>query len=269
MTYESIYKTEELNVEKLKKANLKKINTIYIFNSTCLFSDIVLNIIGIIPARGGSKGIPRKNIKLLGGKPLIKHTIDSANNSKLLKDFYVSSEDDEIISIVKSYNVKIIIRPKELAEDSTPMVPVLQHAINFLEPKIGRIDILVLLQPTAPFRLGKDIDGAIKLLQETEADSVITLVKVSDCHPARMYRLEENKVHSLWGDKYKFLMRQEFPPIYLRNGAVYAFTRHTIMEQQAQEREDSRGLVMPPERSINIDEPIDFELAEIILKKLN
>lgn len=226
------------------------------------------NIIGIIPARGGSKSIPRKNIKILNGKPLIKYTIDAANNSKLLTDFYVSSEDKEILSLAKKFGVKTICRPAELAEDTTPMVPVLQHAINFLEPKIGKIDILVLLQPTTPFRLSKDIDEAIKLLQISGADSVITLVQVSDCHPARMYRLDGNKMISIWGDKYKYKRRQDLPPIYLRNGAVYAYQRHTIMEQQAQEGRDSRGLIIPPERSINIDKTIDFKIAEIMLEKL-
>lgn len=228
---------------------------------------MVSNIIGIIPARGGSKGIPKKNIKLLRGKPLIYYSIDATKNSKLLTHAYVSSEDDEIISIVKKYNAKVIKRPKELALDSTPIVPVLQHAINYLEPKIGKIQILVLLQPTAPLRIGKDIDDAIRLLQETEADSIITLVRVRDTHPARMYYLKGDKMKSLLGDKYKFTRRQELPPVYLRNGAIYAYKRHTIMKQEAQEGKDSRGLVMPAERSINIDEPLDFEIAELMLKK--
>ena len=237
-------------------------------NFSYLFNDMGLKIIGIIPARGGSKSIPRKNLKLLGGIPLIKYTIDAANNSKLLTDVYVSSEDNEILSLVKSFGTKTIIRPNKLAEDSTPMVPVLQHAINYLEPKIGKIDILILLQPTTPFRIGKDIDDAINLLLETGADSVITLVKVEDCHPARMYRLEGNKMISIWDEKYKYKRRQDLPPIYLRNGAVYTYKRHTIMEQNAQEGKDSRGLIMPPERSINIDDLIDFEIAKSMLKKL-
>ena len=162
----------------------------------------------------------------------------------------------------------MIKRPLELAQDKTSMVPVLQHAINYLELKIGKIDIIVLLQPTCPLRIGKDIDDAIKLLQDTKADSVITLVKVNDCHPARMYQLKDNIMISLWGDEYKFVNRQDLPPIYLRNGAVYALTRTTVMEQQAQEGKISMGLIMPPERSVNIDEPIDFKIAKFLIKKL-
>lgn len=226
------------------------------------------NIIGIIPARGGSKGIPRKNIKLLGGKPLIYYTIEAIKDSELLTDSYLSSEDEEIILLAKKYGMKTIKRPEELSKDTTPTVPVLQHAVNFLESKIGQIDIIVLLQPTTPFRLGKDIDRAIRILQETEADSVITLKKVENEHPARMYRLEGDKMISLWGDEYKYKRRQELPPIYLRSGDIYVMKRQTIMEQNSLEGKDSRGLVLLPERLINIDSPIDFEYAEFMLNKL-
>ncbi len=226
------------------------------------------NIIGIIPARGGSKGIPRKNMKLLGGKPLIKYTIDAANDSTLLTGIYVSSEDDEILSLAKNNGIKTILRPKTLAEDTSPMIPVLQHAINHLEPKIGRIEILVLLQPTTPFKTGKDIDDSIELLIETGADSVITLTKVETWHPAYMYKLEGNRMISFLDNEKKYKRRQELPELYLRNGLIYTYKRHTIMEQEAQEGKDSRALIIPYERSINIDEYIDFKFAEFIKNKL-
>jgi len=178
------------------------------------------NIIGIIPARGGSKSIPNKNIKLLGGKPLMKYTIDAAYDSKLLRDFYISSENEKILALAKNFRVKTILRPTNLAEDSTPMVPVLKHAINYLEPKIGKIEMIILLQPTTPFKLGKDIDDAIKLLQNTGADSIISISKATNGHPAWMYYLKGNKVVPLWGEEYKFKRRQELPPLYLRNGVI-------------------------------------------------
>ncbi|MFX1256321.1 MAG: cytidylyltransferase domain-containing protein [Promethearchaeota archaeon] len=226
-----------------------------------------INVIGIIPARGGSKGVPRKNIKLLGNKPLIKYTIDAANNSKLLTGIYVSSEDEEILTLAEKFGTKTIIRPRNLAEDTTPMIPVLQHAINHLEPKIGRIEILVLLQPTTPFKIGKDIDDAIKLLIETGADSVISLTKVETWHPAQMYKLEGNRMISFLGNEKTYKRRQELPELYLRNGLIYAYKRHTIMEQESQEGVDSRAIIIPYKRSVNIDELIDFEFAAFMLKK--
>ncbi len=225
------------------------------------------NIVAVIPARGGSKGVPKKNIKHLEGKPLIEYTIDAINESELLTDSYLSSESEEILTIAKKYKMKTIKRPVELALDTTPTVPVLQHAVNYLEPKIGQIDIIVLLQPTTPFRHGEDIDKAIKILQEKNADSVLSLIKVSNGHPAWMYRLEEDRVISLWGDEYKYKRRQDLPPIYLRSGVIYAMKRHTVMELNSLEGKDSRGMVLPLERSINIDTLIDFEFAEFMLRK--
>ncbi len=230
---------------------------------------MVSNIIGIIPARGGSKGIPRKNIKLLRGKPLICYTIDAINDSELLTDSYLSSDDKEILLLARKYGMKTIKRPEELSKDTIPTVPVIQHAVNFLESKIGLIEIIVLLQPTTPLKLGKDIDRAIRILQETGADSVISLKKVENGHPAWMYRLKGDKMISLWGDKYKYKRRQDLSPIYLRSGVIYVMKREIIMEQNTLEGKDSRGLVLPPERSINIDSLIDFEYAEFMLKKLD
>jgi N-acylneuraminate cytidylyltransferase len=230
---------------------------------------MVSNIIAVIPARGGSKGIPKKNVKLLKGKPLIEYTINAINESRFLTNSYLSSENEEILTLAKEYNMKTIKRPVELALDTTPTVPVLQHAVNHLEPKIGKIDIIVLLQPTTPFKHGEDIDKAIKILQGTNADSVISLIKVSNGHPAWMYRLEEDRVISLWGDDYKYKRRQDLPPIYLRSGVIYAMKRHTVMEMNSLEGKDSRGLVLPVERSINIDTIIDFEFAEFMLERFN
>jgi CMP-N,N'-diacetyllegionaminic acid synthase len=220
-------------------------------------------IVGVIPARGGSKGVLRKNIKLLAGKPLIWYTIKAAMDSKKLDDFYVSSDDDEILKVAKNLGAKTIKRPAELAGDKVAMVPVLKHAIE----SIGKVDYLVLLQPTTPFKTGKDIDDAVKLLIDSGADSVITLVRMHDAHPARMYKLQGDKMVSLMDGKDKFTPRQDLPPVYLRNGAVYAYKKDTIMVQEAQEGKDSRGLVMPAERSLNIDEPMDFEMAELMMEK--
>jgi len=225
-------------------------------------------VVAFIPARSGSKGVPGKNIKKLLGKPLIGYTLDAAKASKLLTHVYTTSDDKRILNIAKKYGSELILRPKELAEDATPMVPVLQHAVQSVEKAIGKVDFLVLLQPTTPLRTGDDVDDAITLLNETGADSVISFAQVGDSHPARMYSIEEDhKVKPLWGDEFKYKRRQDLPKLYLRNGMIYACKRDVLMEQNTLEGKDTRGLVIPSERCVNIDEPIDFEVAKILLKR--
>ena len=128
------------------------------------------SVIGIIPARGGSKRVPRKNIRTLLGKPLIVWTFEAARQSLLLDRYVVSTEDNEIAEISQTYGVEVIQRPEELAMDDTPSLPVFQHAIEHLEG-----DIIVILQPTSPLRTGADIDGAIELI--TGCDSVMSVYK--------------------------------------------------------------------------------------------
>ena len=139
-----------------------------------------MNILGVITARGGSKGIPGKNIKLLGGKPLIAYTIDVAKKSKLITHLIVSTDDEEIANVCRRYNVEVpFMRPKELSQDETTHIPVMQHAIRFMEDKLSMtFDLAVILQPTSPFRLSEDIDGTVKVLMESEADSAVSLVNI-------------------------------------------------------------------------------------------
>ena len=145
-------------------------------------------IVGIIPARGGSKGVPKKNIRPIMGKPLIAYTIEVALESQLLGKVIVSSDDEEIMVVSRQYGAEVpFTRPAELALDTTPMVPVLQHAVRFLEDRDNiRFDYILLLQPTNPVRQVEDINSALGKLVETGADSVISVCQVDNYHPVLM-----------------------------------------------------------------------------------
>ena len=225
------------------------------------------NIAGIIPARGGSKSIPRKNIRLLCSKPLIYYTIREARKSDYLNLFVVSTEDKEIAEIASGYGAEVIERPCELAQDDTPSLPVYQHAIRYLEGvRNFHPDIIVALQPTCPLRRAEDIDEAIKKLLETDCQSVVSVCEVE--HPLQwMYTLEGDKLKLVIEGGDKIIRRQDAPTVYRLNGAVYVTRRDVIMEQNRVWGDDTRAYIMPLERSVDIDSEIDFKLAEVLLKE--
>lgn len=223
--------------------------------------------LGIIPARGGSKGVPHKNIRMVAGRPLIAYTIDAAKASKRLARFLVSTDDEEIASVARSCGCEVLYRPAELAADDTPMLPVVRHALEAVEADEGnRFDYAVILQPTVPLRTGDDIDRALELLVETGADSVISVYQVFDHHPARMYRLVDGRLVS-YAPEPPGGLRQDLPPVYHRNGAIYAFRRGLIEEARTFIGPDTRPLIMSRERSINIDDELDLLLADFVLSR--
>ncbi len=227
-------------------------------------------ILGVITARGGSKGIPRKNIKDLGGKPLIAYTIEACKDSKLITHLILSSDDKEIINVARQYNVDVpFVRPKELAEDTTKHLPVLQHAVQFMEDKLGiKFDYVVNLQPTSPFRLPEDVDGCIEKLSETNADSALAMVEVDDNHPIKMKKIVDGRVLPFSVPEPEGMRRQEFPPAYKRSGAVYVFQRNNLLEKNREYGDDLVAYIVPKERSIDIDNELDWIKAEYMIKKL-
>lgn len=229
-----------------------------------------LKIVGIIHARGGSKRIPLKNIKLLSGTPLIAYMIESALKSKKLNRVIVSTDHDEIAKVAREYGAEVpFTRPSELAED-VPSELVSQHAINYLMKKENYYtDIAVTMQPTTPFCLPEDIDACIDKLIETDADSVITIREIRE-RPEWMYRLEGDRTFSLTGVLIQGEMgvSQKLPKLFIPNGGVYATKVNVLIEQNLIIGRDNRAVVMPLERSIDIDEPLDFVLAEIVAKEL-
>ncbi|MBM3151259.1 MAG: acylneuraminate cytidylyltransferase family protein [Chloroflexi bacterium] len=227
------------------------------------------NILGVIPARGGSKSVPRKNLALLNGKPMLCYTIEAARQSKMLTHFVVSSEDEEIIKVAKSFGAPApFVRPAELATDEAPSLPVVQHALREVEKKEGiTFEYVVLLQATSPLRNAADIDAALKKLLETGADSVVSVVRVAHHHPARMRFIEDDLLVQLpMGERKEMQRRQDLPPVYIRNGAIFATRRHVVMEQNSMLGRISRPYVMPESRSANVDTRFDFLVVEVMIQ---
>lgn len=228
-----------------------------------------MRVLGLIPARGGSKGVPRKNIRLLCGKPLLQYTAEGALAARQLARVVLSTDDVEIAEVGKRCGLDVpFLRPAELARDETPMLPVVKHALRFLESKGDRYDAVCLLQPTNPLRRPEDIDGAIELLQATEADSVISFVDVGEKHPARMKFIdaEGRVIDPPFAERFEGQRRQDLPKIYLREGSIYLTRRDVIMEHNSFKGKDCRAWIIPPERACNIDTPLDFFVAEQLLR---
>lgn len=229
-----------------------------------------MKILGLIPARGGSKGVPRKNIRPLAGKPLIVYTIKEALKSKYLSMVVTSSEDEEILRIAQEAGSMIIRRPKELAEDDTPMLPVVKHAISIVEEELGgKIDYVILLQPTSPLRKREDIDNALEKLIATGSDSVVSLYRIYSHHPHRMKRIVNDMLLPYYEEEVENIGRGDLPQCYYRNGAIYAVRRDCVMEENTLFGKVSRPYIMSRERSVNIDEEMDFILAEALLSMIN
>lgn len=225
-------------------------------------------VLGIIPARGGSKVVPNKNIRILAGKPLIAWTIEAGLKAKTLDRIIVSTDDKKIAKISREYGAEVpFIRPKILASDSTPTLLALQHAVRYLEKKEDYSpDIIVTLQPTSPLRDETDIDKAVRRLMETGADSVVSLCE-TEYSPYWMKKLKKDKVYPFVKTKKEYNRRQDLPKVYRVNGAVYVTRRDVLMKDGKVLGKDARALIMPKEKSVDIDTMLDFKLAELLIKE--
>jgi CMP-N,N'-diacetyllegionaminic acid synthase len=225
-------------------------------------------VLGIVPARGDSKGNLRKNLRLLLGRPLISYTLDAALASEAMHRLVVSTDDPEIAAVAEDHGVEVpFIRPPELARDETPQIDVVLHALEALEKsETFRYDVVVLLQPTAPLRNAEDIRSSVRMLLETGGDSVVSFCRVEQGHPFYMYTIDGNRPRPLLDVPPQVTRRQQFPEIYLRNGAIYATRRDVLVEHRNFYGRDIRAYVMPFERSINIDRETDLLFAERLLQ---
>jgi len=227
-------------------------------------------ILAIITARGGSKGIPRKNIKDLAGKPLIAYTIEEANKSKYLTRTILSTDDQEIADISKKYGCDVpFMRPDEYAQDESTSMEVVQHALKWLkENNKEEYNYLMILQPTSPLRIAEDIDACIEKIVDTDADSVMSMMELVDFSLKKLKRIENDKIVSFLEDEgTSSSRRQDLDKVYKRNCAIYLTKIELIMKGDLF-GEVSRPVIMPEERSVDINEPIDFELAEFWINKL-
>ena len=222
-----------------------------------------MNTVAIIPARGGSKGILRKNIKELCGKPLIAHIIETALNVEELDSVIVSTEDNEIAATAKKYGAEVpFIRPEELTKDETPTLPVLQHAVKYLaEEENYKPDIVVLLYATSPLLRAESVSKAIRMLREGGFDSVLSVVE----DRGHFWIEEADKYERLYPKDPK--NRQFERPLFKETGAIYLCRRELLMEENTMVGGKIGFLKMEKDETIDIDEPLDFEIAEFFMKQ--
>lgn len=223
-----------------------------------------MRVLAVIPARGGSKSIRRKNIHTLAGKPLIAYTIQSAKQSKRITSFVTSTEDAEIGRVAAEWGSPVLPRPPELARDETPMPPVLLHALDAKAREGEQFDVILLLQPTCPLRTGVDIDRALAVLEAVNADAVISVYRVYDEHPGRMYSIRDGRMAPL-APQWEMMNRQDLPAVYHRNGMIYAARVPMFQEKKTFYVHNVVPYVMEKERSVNIDDNFDLRIAELLL----
>ena len=225
-------------------------------------------ILGVIPARGGSKGVPRKNIRLLGGKPLISYTVREALACPLLTDVVVSTDDEEIRRIALECGAQApFLRPTELSGDRVLAIPTIQHAVREMETRTGRnYDFVVMLQPTTPLRTADDLTAALARLIAEGADGIISVVDVDNWHPMKMKKFIGDRLTDYEPPPTENPPRQTLPKVFMVNGALYASRRDVLMNLNSFKGDFCLGHIMPPERSVNIDSEADFVLAEYYLR---
>lgn len=225
-----------------------------------------MNTLALILARGGSKGIPRKNIKIIAGKPLIAWSIEAALASKLCNAVVVSTEDEEIASVARSWGAQVpFIRPSVLAQDDTPSLDPVLHALD----QLSTFDAVLLLQPTSPLRTAEDIDTCLDLAQARHASSVVS-VSEADQHPLWMYSLgSDERLHLLPIDQGASVAtrRQDLPPVYSLNGAIYYAHANWLRQHRSFATNDTLAYVMPKERSLDLDTMLDWKIAELLLQE--
>jgi CMP-N,N'-diacetyllegionaminic acid synthase len=228
-----------------------------------------MKVLGIITARGGSKGIPGKNLKLLAGRPLLDYSIDAANDTPLDR-LILSTEDKKIADAARSLGCEVpFMRPAELARDETPHLPVIQHAVKWLKDTEGyQPDIVLTLQPTSPLRSAADIAAALRMLELSGADSVVSVNEVAaHAHPMRMLHVDGSGFATLFVNglpvRRRINRRQDLPRAWVMNGAIYACRTGVLFAAEPSMYGDRVvAYPMPPERSISIDDLEDWAAAE-------
>lgn len=228
-----------------------------------------MKILGIIPARAGSKRIPGKNMRALGGKPLTGWVLDAAFAATRLDAIAVSSDDPDVLALAgRSPGCFAIARPAELASDTAPAIGYVQHALEWMARHQGRhFDGVAILQPSSPFTEPEDIDATVSLLDRSGASSAVTVVKLDHAiHPVKLKLLDGDRLLPFLEDERGRMAAHELPDIYVRNCAVYA-ARSELVAQGQIIGDDCRAVLMPRERSLDINDPIDLELAEFMLQR--
>ncbi|MEX2231674.1 MAG: acylneuraminate cytidylyltransferase family protein [Cyclobacteriaceae bacterium] len=220
-------------------------------------------VFGLICARGGSKGIPRKNIKYLGGKPLIAWTIEAALASKYIDKLIISSEDIEILNIAKEYGCEApFVRPLELGLDDTPAMDPIIHAVQ----QMKSFDYVINLQPTSPLRTTEDIDKAIEICLDEDQKFLVSVCE-SDKHPIWMYFLEKKSLKPVINNTDPNIRRQDVEPCYSLNGAIYIGPCQNLLKTNSFLSPETLAYIMPKSRSVDLDDQLDFDFCSYLLSK--
>jgi CMP-N,N'-diacetyllegionaminic acid synthase len=222
-----------------------------------------LRVLAVIPARGGSKGIPGKNIKALGGKPLIAWTIDVAHSASYIDRLVVSTDDEEIARVARSHGADVpFIRPPGLATDNAPTIDTILHAVE----NLPGFDWILVLQPTSPFRVAEDIEGILKLCQSESAPAAVSIAEAS-INPYWMYQKSEGSVlRPLLELPPTFTRRQDLPKVYALNGALYLAEISWLKKKKTFINGETVGYEMPKYRSLDLDTLEDWEFAEYLIE---
>tara|TARA_B100000683_G_C12333344_1_gene491495 strand:+ start:44 stop:715 length:672 start_codon:yes stop_codon:yes gene_type:complete len=218
------------------------------------------SVLAITLARGGSKGIPKKNIIDINGKPLLQYTIDEVKKSKYIDHYVVSTDDVEIQNLCKKLKTTYFQRQKASDTQSSA------DALCEVQQVMNKFDYVVEIMCTNPLKKVKDIDGVIEKLDKTGADSVVSVVRIWDNHPSRVKYIENDKLKDFYPEPPESRRQDLTPAAYVRNGSIYAMTYEQLKMKQNRLGDDTRPYIMSEKRTINIDEPIDLELARIILR---
>lgn len=226
-------------------------------------------VLAIIPARGGSKALPRKNIKKLNGIPLIAYTLLAANKSKYIKRIVVSTDDNEIAYISKTYGGEIpYIRPSKLADDTSPTIDSILHMIDYLEKKQDYCpDYILLLQCTSPLRNTQHIDEAIEKLLNSDFDGIASICE-AEVNPYWTNVLTKDKLQYFIKEGKQITRRQDLPEIYRCNGAIFLAKTEVLKKEKTFELENLTGYIMDEYSSIDIDTELDFKIAEVIMNTI-
>lgn len=225
-----------------------------------------MKVVALIPARGGSKGVPGKNIALVLNKPLIAYSIEAALECESIDEVWVSSDDNQILDVARAYEkVKIHQRDAAIAQDNSPITQTIEAILDLSG---SETKYLVLLQPTSPIRSAGQISESIQLLQTSqEANSVISVCAMNDVHPARMYWMNENQpgLQPIM-PQFENTRRQEIPTAWYRNGSIYVVKTDAFRRAGTVMAPPSLGYPMPSSQLLNIDEPRDLLIAEVVMK---
>ncbi|TYA71425.1 acylneuraminate cytidylyltransferase family protein [Seonamhaeicola marinus] len=227
-----------------------------------------MRILGLIPARGGSKSVPGKNIKKLNGKPLLQYTVEAAKNSKKLDHLILSSDDSNIINIAKELKVDVpFVRPRHLAEDTSPTLGVIQHALKFYKGIGNNFDAVCLLQVTSPFKTGKFIDDAIDKFENSGCDALVSVQNVpAEYNPHWVFKENQRgQLELVTGEKTIISRRQDLPNMYHRDGLIYITKAEVLLEKNSLYGNNLAYVKSPYNSTINIDTIEDWKKAEAFL----